>query len=783
MKRLLLFGFLTFLSTMWSAAAETSMNQSAQWIWGAEAGPGNSWRCFRKEVELKSKPQKAVAQIAADSKYWLWINGELVVFEGSAKRGPTPDGTYFDEVDISPYLTRGYNSIAALVWYWGKTGFSHNDSGQGGFYFSAEVDDQAIGSDSSWKTMDHPAYSRKELEGGQPNYRLSEHNVNYIAADHRIEGWQSKDYRFSGGWKSAFEKGERGAKPWGELRKNPIPLWMLTELKPYENAAELPKVGNGETIVAKLPYNAQVIAQLKVKAPAGKQIDIRTDAYADGGINKKKNQVCVRSVYTTREGVQEFEALAWISGHEVHYTIPKGVQILELKYRETGYATEFAGAFRCNDEFYNKLWKMARRTLYVNMRDTFFDCPTRERAQWWGDVVNQLGEVFYSFDDKSHLLIKKGMYNLVEWQKPNGQLSAPVPGKKMRELPFQMLNSVGWYGFWTYYMNTGDAETIGFVYPKVKKYLSMWELDKDGLVKHREKGLWFWVDWGKHRDYGVLENAWYYLAQKSALEMAKLTGDAAGEQLFRNNMKSIEDNFDSLWTGEAYFSGQIKGPDKKNKKAPDDRANAMAVLCGLASPDKYPQIKKVLEEREYASPYMEKYVLEALCQMGEEEAALTRMKKRYKVMVDAPYTTLWEFWKLGGMGTYNHGWNAPNTILSQYIAGVAPVEAAWKTYHIKPQLGSLTSIQMRVPSVVGNIDVDIRKSGDRFGLKLNSPEGTTAIVGIPKKGFNVKGVFANEKVVWNGKFVDGQTGVTWKGEDENYLLFSVKPGEWTFTTK
>jgi hypothetical protein len=43
-----------------------------------------------KKSSLDQKPQNALVQIAADSKYWLWINGELAVFEGGVKRGPTP---------------------------------------------------------------------------------------------------------------------------------------------------------------------------------------------------------------------------------------------------------------------------------------------------------------------------------------------------------------------------------------------------------------------------------------------------------------------------------------------------------------------------------------------------------------------------------------------------------------------------------------------------------------------------------------------------------------------
>lgn len=52
------------------------------------------------------------------------------------------------------------------------------------------------------------------------------------------------------------------------------------------------------------------------------------------------------------------------------------------------------GSFACDDDFYNELWKRSARTLYITMRDNYMDCPDRERAQWWGDEVNELGEAF-----------------------------------------------------------------------------------------------------------------------------------------------------------------------------------------------------------------------------------------------------------------------------------------------------------------------------------------------------------------------------------------------------
>ena len=86
-------------------------------ITSADSGPvaPNKWIAFRKDFSLKSVPKSALARIAVDSKYWLWINGELVVFEGQLKRGPNPSDSYFDEVDIAPYLKKGENKLALLT--------------------------------------------------------------------------------------------------------------------------------------------------------------------------------------------------------------------------------------------------------------------------------------------------------------------------------------------------------------------------------------------------------------------------------------------------------------------------------------------------------------------------------------------------------------------------------------------------------------------------------------------------------------------------------------------
>ena len=86
-----------------------------------------------------------------------------------------------------------------------------------------------------------------------------------------------------------------------------------------------------------------------------------------------------------------------MNGHHVLYHIPIGVESPGLKYRETGFNTDCTGAFSVQRSILRPALDRRRsRTLYVTMRDNFMDCPDRERGQWWGDAVNEIGEAFYA---------------------------------------------------------------------------------------------------------------------------------------------------------------------------------------------------------------------------------------------------------------------------------------------------------------------------------------------------------------------------------------------------
>lgn len=729
----------------------------------------NLWLMCRKSFQLDEAPATARARIAVDSKYWLWVNGQLVVREGGLKRGPTPRDTYYDEVDLEGRLRPGSNTLAVLVWYFGKHGFSHNSSGQPGLLFEGEWESDPALSDRTWKLAVHPAFGNTDAP--HPNYRLPESNIRYDARNEPGD-WTTADYDDSA-WTKASEFGVPPAAPWNRLVKRPIPFWRDYGLRPYVNSNAAPSISTGQPIRMRLPHNAHVNPYFAIDAPAGRRVDIRTDNYRGGSAPN------VRAEYITREGVQSFECPGWMNGHEVHYRFPRDVRILALGYRETGYDADFAGSFQSNDRVLNQLWREAARTLYVTMRDTYMDCPDRERALWWGDTVIELGEAFYALDPRSHELARKNILELMNWQRPDGTLFSPVPaGNWDKELPMQMLASVGWYGFWTYYLHSGDEGILHRVYPGVKTYMDLWQLGEDGLVVPR-RGGWTWGDWGEHKDLRILYNGWFQLALKGQLAMAKQTGHTNDLPAIQGRMDSIRRNFNRIfWTGTAYRSPDYSG-------LTDDRGHALAVLAGLALTNQYPAIREVFRTHHHASPYMEKYVLEALIRMGNVDDALNRMKTRYRAMLEDDLTTLYEGWGVGaagyGGGTYNHAWSGgPLTVLSELVAGITPLKPGYAEFEVRPGLGPLTNVSTTVPSVRGPIRLTARTSANGTHLDLESPPEAKAVVVLPLKGATELRV--NGAPVWHPDETGTQPEHVRLLPDpaRASLRVEVDPGHWRF---
>jgi hypothetical protein len=772
---ILMFAVLCSDATAQLARLEKS-DWQAQWIWRPGEQYGNAWIAFRKTFDLPGDPAEAMANIAVDSKYWLWVNGELVVREGGLKRGPTPTDTYYDTVELAPYLQSGSNTIAILVWYWGRSGFSHVDSGKGGLLFEANADGTLIKSDETWISRRHPAFGWTDAP--VPNGRLPEYNVMYDGR-RDMTGWMNPSFD-AGSWEPAVVQANPPGGPWHRLFQRPIPQWRDSDLLPYLNQPDLPFDANGDTLAFDLPYNAHMTPYFRIEAPEGLTVDMRTDHYTTTSIDGVTKIYSVRTEYITEEGVQEFETPAWMSGEAVHYHFPAGVRVLDVKYRETSYDSEFEGWFTSSDDLLDRLWIKARRTVAVSMRDYFMETADRERKQATGDGSLAILSALYSFDERVQPLIRKFWSEFEAWRTNNGVFLSGVPGNWDIELSQQNLFAFGDLGLWNYYLHTGDIETVRSLYPAIKSYLLLWNMDSSGLVMRRETG-WNWYDWGVNIDEPLIENAWYYLALRGAAKIAQLVGRNEDLPEWNRRMDSLKEAYNRvLWDGHRYHTEGQYGE-------PDDRGNALAVLADFPTPAMRGHLNRLLRSEYHASPYMENFVDAALFHLGDADAAIQRMKDRYCQMVESDYSTLWEFWDPRVASKSHQFGTGTLRTLSYYVGGIQPTEAGFRRMRIAPMIGSLDWVDAGVPTKEGIVSVRVETNRrppqgvPALAMRVTIPEGSTAIVGVPLVSGVLSHIEVAGRIVWqDDRGVVVVDGVRPIDMTLTHVNFEVRAGTWEF---
>ena len=627
------------------------MFANAKWIWPCADFDKNQHAYFYFEADIDTVPASVRLDIACETKYFLFVNGKMVVFDGGLFRESRPGCGYWESVELAPHLTIGKNEITIDVSYYGNGGRNNKTCAKPGLLLSCKA--LSLFSNAHTLCEINNAYvapaehERTFLYGG-----------GHTAYDANIRPFSLCPSK-SPNAHPATVLGDYADAPWGELYERPIPFFFFTE-----QIACTPEQRDGKQIV-KLPYAMHFTPYFRIKARAGDTVVIHSDRYCtNGGPGDWYRQYYGHRIeYTCRDGEQEFEMRDWIFGEEMICTFSNGVEILSLGYRESGYPTEITATLQTDNPQVDMLFQKCARTLKACMRENFMDCPDRERGQWIGDIAVQAPQVPYLLDQNGLLLLRKAILDFIHLRRGD-VLVGNVPGDNSSELPSQSLNAIGEYGILaSFYATTGDAELLRLAFEPAVNYLKLWETDADGVVTCRH-GNWEWYDHLYNCDKNLLTVCWYYSALRFAKKMATVLNNPTHEAFLQARMQAIETHFEARYWKERgnyfyYASGEFA----------DDRANALAVLSGLCPAEKYQHVRRVLLSVFNSTPYMENYVLMALCEMGYQKDAFRRMMCRYQPLIEAPNSTLWEdFFHLG---TRNHAWSGgPSTILMRYFVGV-----------------------------------------------------------------------------------------------------------------
>ena len=90
------------------------------WVWLQEDATADSYGEFCTSFDWEGGETEL--RISADSDYTLFLNGQFV---NSDQYKDFPYCKVYDRLDITPYLHRGVNHMAVVVWHYDLSGFEY----------------------------------------------------------------------------------------------------------------------------------------------------------------------------------------------------------------------------------------------------------------------------------------------------------------------------------------------------------------------------------------------------------------------------------------------------------------------------------------------------------------------------------------------------------------------------------------------------------------------------------------------------------------------------------
>ena len=307
---------------------------------------------------------------------------------------------------------------------------------------------------------------------------------------------------------------------------------------------------------------------------------------------------------------------------------------------------------------------------------------------------------------------------------------------------------------WEEYLYTGNADFLRQNYDLLATKTLRSLAREDGLLKIGKNApkdllaslgidqLKILVDWpvGERDGHKMTEvdsvvNAFYYNDLVIMAKIAKALGKPVDAKKFESAASAAFAKYQEVFFVPAkgiYRDGE--GADHSSI-----HANLFPLAFGLVPPEKAKPVIEFVKSRGMAcSVYAAQYLLEGLYRNGAGEEALKLLtstgKRSWVNMINAGSTITMEAWddSFKRNQDWNHAWGAaPANLIPRGLMGIQPIEPGYKRALIHPQIGSLESAAIKVPTVLGPIEMSIGKAGAGRQLKLQLPAGMSGELVLP----------------------------------------------------
>jgi len=433
-----------------------------------------------------------------------------------------------------------------------------------------------------------------------------------------------------------------------------------------------------------------------------------------------------------------------------------------------------AASFTSSDETLNEVWEMCKYSMKATSFCGVYVDGDRERIPYEADAyINQLGH--YCTDREFTMARYSHEYLILKPTWPTEWI----------------LHSV--IMAWADYEQTGDAESMARYYDDLCAKTLQDLAREDGLIctksvppevyaKIHHNRIRDIVDWptGERdgyelKDINTVVCAFHYRSLVLMSKIAKTLGKEADAKDFAVKAERVARTInEKLFDTErgVYIDGE-------GSTHASIHANMFPLSLGLVPPERQKSVVEFVKSRGMAcSVYGSQYLMEALYEAGEAEYALSLMRSKAERswwnMIHEGSTIAMEAWgnRFKSNQDWNHAWGAaPANIIPRGLMGVMPLEPGFGRIRIRPQVGSLESASMTMPTIRGPVLVAFKqKQGESFTLEIEIPVNVTADVYVPVCG-------DGSSITMDGKTVDC------KIEGKFAVIRDVSSGRHTFVSQ
>ncbi|OMP75774.1 alpha-L-rhamnosidase C-terminal domain-containing protein [[Flexibacter] sp. ATCC 35208] len=713
---------------------------------------------FRRSIDLSERPQSFIIHASADNRYKLYVNGQLVSI------GPAKGDFYnwnYETIDLAPYLTKGKNSIAAIVWNEAEFRPEWQMTLRTAFIIQGNTPaEDIINTNDTWKCVQDKAFS--PLWGF-----FAATNGEIVDMNKTIPNWQAKDFDDSG-WPPAGNLFQGQLKGAGDgfgymLVPSTIPARELTyqPVTVIRKGAALPATipANTETTIL-LDQTYETNAYPTICFSGGKDAGISL-SYAEalydhqepyGSHKSNRNDVEGKDFFGVKDSLtsnggkgQTFTPFNFRTFRYIRlsvHTKDAPIVIDSLYGTFTGYPFKQTALFKSEDTVIPKILDIGWRTARLNAFETYTDCPFYEQLQYIGDTrIQAMISYYYSGDDR---LARHALDLMDQSRLPEGVTLSRYPTHTTQVISTFSLWYIGMLH--DFFMYRHDNDFIKDKLPGVRgilDFFSKYQL-ADGSLANTP--YWNFVDWASGKDWNggappkgsdgssaIVDMQLLWAYQWAAQMETTPTNIALYNQKAAQLTKTIKQKY---WdAGKGIFA------DTKEKDHFSQHANSLAILTGLVNKADLPVLsRKLLSDATLTqcSIYFKYYLHQALVKAGMGDDYINWLGI-WKENIAMGLTTWAEYSDVGYSRSDCHAWgSSPNIEFFRTVLGIDSDAPGFSKIKIEPHLGNLKDVNGEMLHPFGKISVSYVYKAGQWNLDVQLPANTAGVFIWKGKSYVIK---------------------------------------------